>query len=270
MGNNIYAMIVARNSWHYLKQLIPQLLQEKGIDHVIVVDNGSTDGTITHCKHFFPSVFVIENKANLGFVKSINRGVQFALTNRATHILFLSAELLLTDNFLDLLVKKNTDIAVPIIAKQKNGKQLYAVGGKLTEVLRNPFYIWQSAKPPLSFNTSPQFASWSCLLIRRRVFDKIGYFDEAFISYYADILFFIHAKKAGLKIAIVPGALCQRNILVGKKERLRLPVIYKDRLLFVKKLTPKYQRILQYAFFIYVVIKMSILPKSKNPFQYNI
>lgn len=268
---NLFVIIVTFNNWHGLKSLLPQLVTGQMMDYtIIIVDDGSTDGTIENCKRLFPRLLLIENKANLGFTKSANKGIQFALANRASHVLFLSPDLTIGENFIASLFTKNVDILGPVIINDAKGKRMYAIGGRLSKVLLNPKIVWQSTKPPSSFNTSPQFLSRTCMLLKKKVFEKVGLFDEQFITYYADISLCLLAKKRGLKIAIEPKALCaiQKKPAVLHSKRIRVKTLYHDRVLFAKHLSWWLYGLERLR--VFMVLKVLPFSNTKNVLAYDL
>src|SRR6266536_2389038 len=91
MEKNIFLVIIAHNNAEAVAQQLEQLLfyKQRNVS-VVVLDNGSTDNIAQIVKTHFAGVRVIESKAALTFAKAINVAAQFALTNRATHVIFLS------------------------------------------------------------------------------------------------------------------------------------------------------------------------------------
>src|SRR3990167_7040361 len=76
----------------------------KGINfEVIVVDNGSSDGSQAMVKKKFPQVKLILNKENLGFTKANNQGIKVA---KGKYILLLNSDTYLIENALGKLVKR--------------------------------------------------------------------------------------------------------------------------------------------------------------------
>src|SRR5271165_6130964 len=69
---------------------------------VIISDNGSTDGSIEFIRQNYPSVRVIENRANLGFAKGNNVGIA---ASRGEYILILNPDTIVHSGTLDRLVE---------------------------------------------------------------------------------------------------------------------------------------------------------------------
>src|ERR1019366_3497405 len=73
---------------------------------VIVVDNGSSDGTADAVREAFPGVELIETGANLGFAGGNNAGITRALERGASHVLVLNNDVELDPHFVDALLEE--------------------------------------------------------------------------------------------------------------------------------------------------------------------
>jgi GT2 family glycosyltransferase len=79
-------IIVTYNSQKWLNKC----LQNHQDFPIIVIDNASTDGTPEYISKKFPKVTLIENKANVGFAKANNQGIELALEQGAEHVFLLN------------------------------------------------------------------------------------------------------------------------------------------------------------------------------------
>ncbi len=71
---------------------------------VLVVDNGSTDGSVSILKERYPELEIIENDENLGYVKGANQGVRRALELGASHILLINNDAIARPRMLERLM----------------------------------------------------------------------------------------------------------------------------------------------------------------------
>ncbi|MGQ9847797.1 MAG: glycosyltransferase family 2 protein, partial [Bacteroidales bacterium] len=78
--NDLSIIIVNWNTKEELLRSLESIYQNKGKanEEIIVVDNGSQDGSMEELKKVFPSVLIIQNERNLGFAKAVNQGLQIA------------------------------------------------------------------------------------------------------------------------------------------------------------------------------------------------
>ena len=73
--NNILVIIVTYNGKAWLDRCISSVLHSRVKADVIVIDNGSSDGTIEHIRDKYPTVKLYESHENLGFGKANNIGL---------------------------------------------------------------------------------------------------------------------------------------------------------------------------------------------------
>jgi len=98
----VAVVIVTWNSMRYLFDCFESLLHQSFRDFsVIVIDNGSDDGTVEFIRTHYPTVFVLQNFKNLGFAKSNNQGIKLA---RSPYILIMNHDVVLTENYIKELV----------------------------------------------------------------------------------------------------------------------------------------------------------------------
>lgn len=133
--------IVAWNGLRYLKELLPSIDAQTFRDfQVLIIDNGSTDGTLEWLRANYPRVGVLKNIRNIGFGPGHNQGIRYALDHWAGEpledrfILAVNQDIILTPTFLDGLVAEAT---VHPEAASFGGKLLRAFGENLhDEVMR--------------------------------------------------------------------------------------------------------------------------------------
>jgi GT2 family glycosyltransferase len=207
-------VIVNWNGAAYLDQLIRSIQQEKPAT-IVVVDNNSTDPSITILQKF-TDVHLIQNSENRGFAAAANQGIALANT---PNVLILNADVLATPGSITALEKfldeKNDAGAV--------APRLSFPDGSLQLSCRNfptPFTLFLY----LSFldriiptkyrlrakdhqNTrSVQQPMGAAIMIRKKVLDQIGGFDETFFLYMEDVDLCERIIREGWKIYYNPAA----------------------------------------------------------------
>lgn len=187
-----------------LEAVFRQTYQEK---FVLVVDNGSTDGTGALVKKKYPGCRVIENGKNLGYAEGNNVGIREALRLGADYVLILNNDLTLGADGLEKLVgetEKSPKIGIA-------GPALPRPEGPVNGSFRKKFYFKRAHSAflkdyPSIHQTSPM--SWipgCCMLIRRSLLEKVGLLDSAFFAYHEDREFCFRARQAGFHFVCVPG-----------------------------------------------------------------
>lgn len=211
---------------------------------VVLVDNGSTDGSPSILRKQFPTLTLIETGANLGFTGGNNAGLRYACEHDADYALLLNNDTELDPSFLRVLVDTceadpSIGIAGPTIYYHSQPDTIWSAGGRIN---------WRNADTTMDgigqidqgqFGPSPRpmdFVTGCALLIRREVIDHIGLLDERFFLYYEETEWCIRAAKAGYRIVHVPLSKIWHKISIQKQEVTPYIVYYsgRNRLLFLR------------------------------------
>lgn len=201
-------IIVSHNSHDFLRQTLQSVLTQKGLSYeIIVVDNQSTDSTLTMLKHDFPSVKVIRRSTNTGFAAANNLGLKSA---KSDTILFLNPDITLVNksdlkNCYDRLWKEEKIGCL-------SPKVVLSLTGKIDETSHRGFPTpWASfthfsglsslfPKLPIFNQYNKRYLSYDhehyidsvggmFMMVKRQVGDAIGWWDEAFDFYGEDLDF---------------------------------------------------------------------------------
>jgi GT2 family glycosyltransferase len=181
--------------------------------HPVLVDNGSTDGSVAQLRAEFPDLDILENGENLGFAGGNNVGIRHALACGAEYVLLLN-----NDTVVD------ADFARPLLRAMENDPTLAAVNPKIY-FLHDPQRLW-AAGGQIRFQTASSgnrgrgqkdtgqfdqpetvdFGTGCCLLVRRAALQQVGLLDASFFAYYEDLDWACRAKAQGYTIGYVPDA----------------------------------------------------------------
>lgn len=181
--------------------------------NVILVDNGSDDGSQLTVSTQFPEVKLIENRLNLGFAGGMNVGIRSAIANGAEHVFILNNDTTLDSVIITELLKAYVDrkdvcAAVPKIYQYYRPDRIDSCG---LDINYGP-HIGR-----VRGNRRPDGAKYSKLeevegltgcgvLIKKSALNKVGLFDEDFFFYGEDVDLSLRFRKAGYKIIFVPNA----------------------------------------------------------------
>lgn len=182
----------------------------------LVVDNGS-DTSLKEIVRRYPKVTWMQTGKNLGFAGGFNRGMRYARQWGADYVLIINNDTILPDkNILHEMIgvfeeNKNAGLVSPKIRfapgyefldkykPEDKGKVLWYAGGSfdwnnirslhhgIDEVDRGQFDKVQKT----------EFISGCCVLIKREILDKVGYFEEKLFAYYEDSDWVERIKRAG-------------------------------------------------------------------------
>ena len=109
---NIAIAILNWNGKYWLEKFLPNVLEHSKQAQVYVIDNASTDDSVSFVKENFPQVKIIINKSNSGFTGGYNQGLKFI--NEEIYCL-LNSDVEVTPNWLDPIIslfQKDKNIAV--------------------------------------------------------------------------------------------------------------------------------------------------------------
>jgi len=185
-----------------LSQYTPGELYE-----IIIIDNASTDGTREFLNTFESNIRIITNRENLGFAKACNQGVR---ASKGRYVLLLNNDTIPQPGWLEsMLSEAESDEKIAIVGScllypEHNTIQHIGVTVGNSNGLLYPYHIHRFKRlervPDAHRSKDYQAVTGACMLIRRKIFDRIGLFDEQFINGYEDIDFCFRVIQAGYRI----------------------------------------------------------------------
>ncbi len=188
------------------------LTQKASVEtQIIIIDNGSTDGSIEIFKQKFPQLHVISNKANLGFQGGMNAGIKHAISNSADFVMLLNNDTIADPKMIENLffyLPQDAALASPAIFYYDDHDVLCSLGGDFHPVLLSVLEIKKAALQLPGSVTRFEFLPSHAWLIKSEVFEQVGFLDEIFFPiYYDDLDFCLRLKKKDLPIYLIPQAI---------------------------------------------------------------
>ncbi|WP_020471398.1 glycosyltransferase [Zavarzinella formosa] len=176
---------------------------------VIVVDNGSSDGTSGYLRSLAASdgrIRVITNPTNRGFAAAVNQGM---IAAAGRQILLLNNDTILPTGWLRrLLSALNSDVKVGLVGPCSNnvsGEQQINV--TYDDLAGIDGFAWEWGHSNAGRLADTDRLVGFCLLTRREVIDRIGLLDEQFgLGCYEDDDFCLRARRAGFRAVIARDA----------------------------------------------------------------
>jgi len=174
---------------------------------ILVVDNGSTDDSVSLVKEHFPQVRVILNGANLGFSRGYNAAVPHA---RGKFLVFLNNDIVVKQGWLEPIVDtflENPKIGITSCKMLFYGTNIINnIGGYLKLCTGAGELGFGESENSIKLNKiiEPFYASGAALAIRREIFELLGGFDSKMFAYGEDLDLCWRARLAGFKIRCVP------------------------------------------------------------------
>ncbi len=197
------------NGLEYTRTCLSSLFDHTAEDsyELIVVDNGSRDGTVEYLNSVAEmrgNVKIIRNASNLGFVRGNNIG--FAARTARSDVVVLNNDIIIEQNsWLD-------DLKAAAYSDEKVG----IVGCRLVDEKKRLFHagtfmpidtFWGQQIGGLEWDIG-QYGSvrevegvvFACVYIRNALLETIGYLDNDYFSYFEDTDYCLKAKQAGFKV----------------------------------------------------------------------
>jgi hypothetical protein len=224
---------------------------------IVVVDNGSKDGSVTAIQKKFPEIIVLETGKNLGYAGGNNIGIRYALQNNADFILLLNNDTIvdpkILSSFLDAveLVGHRGIFGAKISFYSQTNKIWYA-GAKWMKEKSDFHHIgYGCIDDGRNFNSivETDYACGCALFVSSKVLNEIGLFDERFFLLFEETDLCYRAKNVGIKSFFVPEAKVwhkESTSFGGNRSALYNYFHLRNKLLWAEKNLPFSERLLIY------------------------
>ena len=240
MSVDVSLIAISLNSRGYLVECLRSIHAAVWRDvryEIIVVDNGSKDGTVQMLAQDFPEVRVVANPSNVGYCRAGNQGAEVA---RGRHLLFLNDDTLMIQDAIAALVEwADANDAAMIGSRLLNtdGTDQFSSGRSFTtpaaalfgrkSVLTRWFPRARWARDYLLSDKidsdTPYEVDWlsaAAMMVRRDIFDRVGGLAEDFY-YFHEQVFCARVLKAGGRIYLHPQSKIVHHEGVGSGVRTR-------------------------------------------------
>ncbi|MBL0917524.1 MAG: glycosyltransferase family 2 protein [Hydrogenophaga sp.] len=174
--DQVTVVLVTYHSAHCLDALNGLLAH---CPHIVISDNGSTDGTPAQVRARWPQAVVLEHGRNLGFGTANNRAIAQVRTPFA---FLLNPDCEVTPEGLRELVRAAQGMPDAAIV----APQLQGAPGRADVNYRWPSTLWRSRGPGADGVACVGFVVGAAMLFRLERFEGVGFFDEDFFLYYED------------------------------------------------------------------------------------
>jgi GT2 family glycosyltransferase len=235
-------------NWNGLKDTLDCLGSLDQLDYqdyeVVIVDNGSVDGSVSVIRERFPGVTIIENGENLGYAEGNNRGVEYSLQTRADYIFVLNNDTVLCQDILThLVVAAETNPRVgavgPKIYYHAQPRRIWFAGGVIDWQRGVTVNLGADEDDIGQFEQvkSVDFLAGCALLIKRETWENVGSFDSRFFMYWEEADWCARARRAGYDLLFVPKAKMWHKISPADQSSSPRILYYmtRNRLLFLHK-----------------------------------
>lgn len=193
----IAVVILNWNGLKLLQKFIPSIVNYSNKAVIYVIDNASSDNSISWLNNHYPQIIIIENQINLGFAAGYNEGLKNV---NEPYWILLNSDVEVTPNWLQRFIEifdENPKIAAiqPKIINeiQKKYFEYAGAGGGYLDALGYP-YCRGRILDKMELDSGQydderevHWASGACLAIRKNIFEKLNGFDEDFFAHQEEI-----------------------------------------------------------------------------------
>jgi N-acetylglucosaminyl-diphospho-decaprenol L-rhamnosyltransferase len=211
---------------------------------VVVVDNGSTDGSQQMLREQFPQVRIIQNQHNVGLSRATNQGIQ---NTTGQYVLLLNNDTLVNRTSLEEMVHfmELTPDAGAVGGKLVNpdgsfqgaGARFSSIFQEFLIATRLGEFLW-SGYPSHGRDDTKAVVDWlssACLLVRRVVFEQVGFLDEDYFIYGDETDFQFRLKRVGWQVYYLPQVSTVHYGGCSLDRWRRRKMVYRGKMLFYQK-----------------------------------
>lgn len=179
---------------------------------ILVVDNGSSDGSEEAIRAAHPDVDFLQTGSNLGFAGGNNAGTERALADGADFVLLLNNDTEVDPDFVEPLVEaaladERVGIVGSSIAYAHDPSRLWAFGGGRFDVATGWVRHVQQEVDPATLGTRGTrhyYITGCTMLLRRELVETVGMLDTSYFHFCEDVDLCLRAEKQGYRVTVAP------------------------------------------------------------------
>ncbi len=188
--------------------------------HVIVVDNGSTDGSADSISVSRPGLELVRLNENTGFAKGMNTGIRHAFAAGAEGVVTLNNDMVVDPAFVEpladaLVSDPRAGAACSQILFADPPDRVWYAGAPYDPRRGYQGRHTRYGEPPMPLDATPYVTDRACagaMLIPRGVAERVGLFDEELFAYAEDVDWSLRARRVGKHVLVVPGSIVRHRV----------------------------------------------------------
>ena len=185
-------------------------------ERIVLVDNGSEDGSRAAIDAAFPDLVRIDHGANLGFGEAANAGARLALRNGASAVVFINNDLWLPEGegtLRRLALALDGDhklgmVGPRVLIGEAGGREtnrVWCAGGRLDfrQNLSTLLGFGELDGAPWNTTRDVDYVVGCALVVRRAVLEEVGFFKSEYFAYVEDVELGLRARLAGWGVRVI-------------------------------------------------------------------
>ena len=199
---------------------------------VVVVDNGSADGSADAVATAHPNAILVRLDRNHGFAGGTNIGIRTALEHGADAVLMLNNDMVVESGFVEpLAAAASAGAACPQMLFADLPDRIWYAGASFRPTRghhgRNTHY----GEPPLPASAAPYATDCGCagaMLVPATVLAEVGLLDEELFAYREDLDWSLRARARGRTVLVVPASVVRHKISASTGGEASATSLYYD------------------------------------------
>lgn len=197
-------------------------------DDIILVDNGSTDGSVEEFEdRYHHQIKILQNPENLGYAQGYNQGINQALTADTEWLFLINNDTQVSEDIFQVFLQSIEDypqysIFSPTIFFNEKPDQIWFSGALLIPgtLLTYDKYRNKKYNPQIPGIFPVDFVNGCGMLVNKDVFNRVGLFDTSLVMYGEEVDFCWRARLAGYQFAASSKAFMWHKISLSAKKDL--------------------------------------------------
>lgn len=213
------AVVLNYRYWPQINRTLDALAGSRyPLDHVVVVDNASGDGSVPGLAGR-PDIQLVQAEQNRGYAAGMNLGVRALSPKRPDAVLLLTHEAALDPAGLGAMVSHlaahpQAGAVGPLLAWQNKADTVYSAGVRIDSRTWAQHHIG-AGEPVAAWLSRPPHVvdslDGAIVLLRWGAVEATGAINEDYFMYYEEVDYFVRMRRAGWTVACVPSALASQE-----------------------------------------------------------
>ncbi len=258
MNEMVYIILVNYNSWQDTVECIESLKKMKDVlFKIVIIDNASSDNSVSELERKYDDVIIISNKENVGFAGGNNIGIDMAVNNGAKYIWLLNNDTVVHPESLKELVASVGQYELALIGgkvyKYGTGCDIWYDGGAINWWKGKAYHTHIHLKDN-GFVTEPCSTEWisGCSMFALAKLFEQHRMDEKFFLYFEDVDYCCKLRQAGIPLIVIPGGVVwhKTSASVRKTSYIQFYYSIRNNLYFMQSHGALYHKFYFYLYFI--------------------
>lgn len=213
-----YIVVLNWNGKNFVEECLDSLLAQSYPAEIIVIDNGSTDGSKELIEDkYAKKIHLIKEGTNHGFAGGVNIGIKHAMKNKADVVALFNNDAVADKNWLRYLIEsmqKDMNLGIVTCKLMRSDKKHLDSTGDFYSIWGMPFPRGRNQKDIGQFDNDEKVfgASGGASLYRTKTLKKVDLFDERFFAYFEDVDISFRVRLAGWNILYQPEAMAYHKV----------------------------------------------------------